>query len=784
MKYLFPIVLVALLCSCDDSGLAPAPVNLKGARIAALASPVRLNPDSTFIHLEDYLDDVSLVDSVIVEGFQRRVDYSQKGIYIMGGASKPIVNMKIYSGDFEYDIPVFASAKQRMSLQYKTSNPDVKDVQIVGSVNGWNARAGQCEQREDGFWYFDIWLNPGLYEYQMVEDGEWLLDANNPSVKKNGMGGWNSTFIVGDPKAETPWIELKSAVELKTNITLAENLFVYHENKRLEVLNGKNGELVWELDEQLNELERTHLRVWYHDGIHISNDILIPLKKGVLVESTAELTRHDRQANIMYFMLVDRFKDGNMDNTLPVDDDSILPIANHFGGDFTGITQKVDDGYFDKLGVNTLWVSPITQNPEGAWGLWNKGVTSKFSGYHGYWPVSSKTIDYHFGSDSTLRTLIETLHINDMNLLVDYVANHVHEEHPIYKQHPDWATELYLPDGRMNTELWDEQRLTTWFDTFLPTLDFSRQEVIDAMTDSAMYWVENYDIDGFRHDATKHIQEEFWRTLTKKIKTARAGGDALFQIGETYGNPELISGYVGSGQMDSQFDFNLYDAAVDAFAKRGSGFQNLGRVLDESLTWYGSHHVMGNITGNQDRARFISYADSSVAFAEDAKLAGWTREINNRSEVGFDRLKSLMVFLMTTPGIPCIYYGDEIGLPGANDPDNRRMMLFEELDSSQQCMLELTQKIIQLRRGSMALNYGSTEIIESSSDRFVYTRKYMDEEVMVIFRKGGTHEIEIETKSHWKSVFGGQLRHLEDDHLEKVNGVVVSVKDFEVLVNV
>lgn len=84
----------------------------------------------------------------------------------------------------------------------------------------------------------------------------------------------------------------------------------------------------------------------------------------------------------------------------------------------------------------------------------------------------------------------------------------------------------------------------------------------------------------------------------------------------------------------------------------------------------------------------------------------------------------------------------------------------------------------------MALNYGSTEIIESSSDRFVYTRKYMDEEVMVIFRKGGTHEIEIETKSHWKSVFGGQLRHLEDDHLEKVNGVVVSVKDFEVLVNV
>jgi glycosidase len=193
---------------------------------------------------------------------------------------------------------------------------------------------------------------------------------------------------------------------------------------------------------------------------------------------------------------------------------------------------------------------------------------------------------------------------------------------------------------------------------------------------------------------------------------------------------------------------------------------------------------MGNITGNQDRARFISYADSSVAFSEDAKLAGWTREISNRSEVGFDRLKSLMVFLMTTPGIPCIYYGDEIGLPGANDPDNRRMMLFEELDSSQQSMLELTQRIIKLRRGSMALNYGSTEIIESSSDRLVYTRKYMGEEVMVIFRKAGSTEIEIETDRHWQSTFGGKLRHLKEDHLEKVNGVVVSVKDFEVLVSV
>lgn len=749
-----------------------------------LASPVRLNPDSTFVNLADYFDNVDLIDSVFVEGYKRKVDYGNKGIYVMGGASKPIVNMEVYSGDFDYDIPVFSSTKQPMSLQYKASKPGVKKMQIAGSINGWNPSAGELEQREDGFWYFEIWLNPGLYEYQIVEDGEWLLDATNPSIKKNGMGGWNSTFRVGDPKATKPRIMAKSERELiDPEITNASAMFAYWNNQRLEVSNAKNGELIWTVPEEADEQERSHVRLWYHENGYRSNDVLIPLKYGVPVKSTADLTRHDRQANIMYFMLVDRFKDGNADNTLPVNNDSILPIANHLGGDFTGITAKVDDGYFSDLGVNTLWISPITTNPEGAWGLWDKGVTSKFSGYHGYWPISSKTIDYHFGNDSTLRRLIDASHQSDMNLLVDYVANHVHQEHPIYQQHPDWATPLYLPDGRMNTELWDEQRLTTWFDTFLPTLDFSRQEVIDAMTDSAMYWVDNYEIDGFRHDATKHIQEEFWRTLTKKIKMARADGNPLFQIGETYGNPELISSYVSSGQLDAQFDFNLYDAAVDAFAKGHTGFENLARVLDESLTWYGSHHVMGNITGNQDRARFISYADSSVAFAEDAKLAGWTRVINNNGEIGYDRLKSLMVFLMTTPGIPCVYYGDEIGMPGANDPDNRRMMVFEELDSSQQSMLELSQQVIQLRRGNMALNYGMTEIIESNAERFIYKRSYLGEEVMVIFRKGGPSEIEIETDCHWESAFGGSIRHLQDDHLGKVNGVVVLVKDFEVLVS-
>ena len=146
-----------------------------------------------------------------------------------------------------------------------------------------------------------------------------------------------------------------------------------------------------------------------------------------------------------------------------------------------------------------------------------------------------------------------------VHILIDHVANHVHQEHPVYQNNKDWATSLYLEDGRMNTELWDEQRLTTWFDSFLPTLDFSKKEVVEAMTDSALFWFENYDIDGFRHDATKHVQIDFWRTLTRKIneRVAIPEQRSIYQVGETYGSPELINSYVKSGLLDGQFDFNL-----------------------------------------------------------------------------------------------------------------------------------------------------------------------------------------------------------------------------------
>ncbi len=381
-------------------------------------------------------------------------------------------------------------------------------------------------------------------------------------------------------------------------------------------------------------------------------------------------------------------------------------------------------------------MSPLVKNPDGAYGYWPE-PPSKFSGYHGYWPVSFTEIDPRFGSSEELHELVKMAHGKDMKVLLDFVSNHVHELHPVYQQHPDWATELYLPDGSLNTERWDEYRLTTWFDVFLPTLNLAKPEVTNMLADSAVWWIKEYKLDGFRHDATKHIPEIFWRTLTRKLKeeVEIPEGRTLFQIGETYGNAELISSYVSSGMLDGQFDFNVYDAALGAFARDLDPFGGLHEKLMESLEYYGSHNLMGYITGNQDRGRFISYAGGGLGFDEDAKLAGWTREVVVGDDAGYKKLQSLMAFNMTIPGVPVIYYGDEFGMPGGNDPDNRRMMRFDNLDEKELETREITAYLARLRTGSMALVYGDFVPLLVEDKAYAYARSYFGEKVIVAFNK-------------------------------------------------
>ena len=488
---------------------------------------------------------------------------------------------------------------------------------------------------------------------------------------------------------------------------------------------------------------RSYLRVFACSDNYLYNDLLLPLQDGQVITDAAQLNRHDQQAQVLYSLMIDRFYNGNTANDWKMNSPEVLDIVDYQGGDLAGITAKIEEGYFDRLGVNTLWISPITQNPWDAWGCYpfkngNKYDPSKtytkFSGYHGYWPIYATVLDSRFGTPDELHTLLSTAHAHGINVVLDYVANHMHINSPTLQEHPDWHTDSILPDGRRNFELWDEARLTTWFDKHIPTLDLERPDVCEAMTDSALYWLANYELDGFRHDACKHIPEGYWRMLGQKI-AHRWPGRPIWMIGETYGSPELIGSYVKSGMLNAQFDFNVYFTTREALM----GLTGMDAIITNELTslaTYGAHHTMGNISGNHDQIRFASIAGGAIDIHSQGKEEGWTSEIGiGDADKAYKRALLLEVINMTLPGVPCVYQGDEYGEVGGNDPDNRHMMRFEALNLDERNMRDQVASLIAMRRSSMPLLYGDFIPLIDRPDEIVYQRVYLGEKVTVIINR-------------------------------------------------
>ncbi len=522
-------------------------------------------------------------------------------------------------------------------------------------------------------------------------------------------------------------------------------LVAYVQNKPVDAKAWtENEDGTWTLDLSGLALEgRSYLRVFAADDSCLYNDLLLPMQDGQIITDASQLNRHDPQAQVLYSLLIDRFNNGNPNNDWKMNSPEVLDIVDYQGGDLAGITAKIEEGYFDRLGVNTLWISPITQNPWDAWGCYpfkngNKydptKTYTKFSGYHGYWPIYATSLDSRFGTPEELHTLLSTAHAHGINVVLDYVANHMHINSPTLQEHPDWHTDSILPDGRRNFELWDEARLTTWFDRHIPTLDLERPEVCEAMTDSALYWLANYDLDGFRHDACKHIPEGYWRMLGQKI-AQRWPGRPIWMIGETYGSPELIGSYVKSGMLNAQFDFNVYFTTREALM----GLTGMDAIITNELTslaTYGAHHTMGNISGNHDQIRFASIAGGAIDIHSQGKEEGWTSEIGiGDAEKAYKRALLLEVINMTLPGVPCIYQGDEYGEVGGNDPDNRLPMRFETLNLEERNMRNQVAELIAMRRHSMPLLYGDFIPLIDRPEEIVYQRVYLGEKVTVIINR-------------------------------------------------
>lgn len=733
----------ALLAQCTTSSKTQEEPQPDTEAVVGLATPIRLNRDTTAFFLVDYFDGPKPDSLIWPAGLT--CDTTVSPWKITGTPANRVDVLTAWRNGLRTDIPVMASARQPLQITYAAPAGFSGTVQVMGSFNAWNRLDGEMTAN-NGTYERTFYVDPGTYEYKFVVNGREITDPQAADSVPNGTGAYNSVVRLSEPGAALMSMQSLYANNDTVGVAVAETqpVLVFWNNYLLSntpwVQRQGNETRIVLPPFARNHTGRASLRLYTYNSDRVGADLMIPIRDGEVIRVARDTRRSDWETAMLYFMMVDRFYDGDTANNQPLNLPDVLPQADYNGGDLEGILQKFEEGYFTALGVNTIWFSPLTQNPTDAWGLWDKGgVRTRFAGYHGYWPISNVKLDARYGSEETLRQLLNRIHAKEMNALLDYVANHVHLNHPVYKEHPEWATDLYLPDGSLNTERWDDHRLTTWFDKHLPTLDLRKPEVVEPMTDSALVWLTEWDFDGFRHDATKHIDELYWRTLTRKVKqeVARPKNREVYQIGETYGSPDLIRSYISTGMLNSQFDFNLYDAAVQAFGTDEQGVKRLAEVLETSLKYYGSHHLMGNISGNQDRSRFISLAAGDLRFDEDQKLAGYTRKIGMPEDnAAYKRLLQLHAFNFAVPGVPVIYYGDEFGLPGANDPDNRRMMKFDGFNAQEQMVLDGVKQLAQARKNLTALQFGSTKVETLGNKVLLVTRNYLNHYVVAVFNTG------------------------------------------------
>ncbi|RKZ19492.1 hypothetical protein DRQ17_00965 [bacterium] len=624
-------------------------------------------------------------------------------VQLKGNVGSARINVFSGGDSFVKDMLFVRSKSRKIKFIYRGSG---RNVYLAGSFNGWNSNALPMIKTDSGF-VAEIQLSPGRYAYKFVVDGKWIQDTNNPLSEDDGYGGRNSILIV---KGGHEFIDDISPSHYRFPFTLSR-VYILNGDRLLDEENYS----IKGRDVFLKNLKTDVIRIV---GIGRKGEISGPFTFNIKPEPPI--------GGIMYFLFVDRFFEGDGRNMRKIKDPEVPDIANFMGGDLKGVILKLKDGYFDSLGISVLWISPVFLCPEGAY---RDALPPhrKFTGYHGYWPVDLYRIDPSFGDMDDLKELVQECHKRGIKVFLDMVLNHVHESSRVYKKHRDWFTSIYLPDGQKNIRLFDEHPFTTWFDEFLPSFDFSKDSVVEYLSSAAKFWIKEVGIDGFRLDAVKHIPHEFWRVLRRRMEVERH----VWMIGETISSREKINEWISPSELDGQFDFPLFWVLRDALAGR-TGMDRLMQEIVRSQDAF-SDGLWVPFMDNHDFGRLVSFINGDLLGNE--KELAFVSPPGKPEKKSYHLMKIGFAILYSLPGLPMIYYGDEIGLPGAGDPDNRRMMRFKH-DSDEELLLKEVKKLAGLRRKSRALRFGRVVPIKAGNEYMVYMKKYFSEKVVCGFNRG------------------------------------------------
>jgi len=445
---------------------------------------------------------------------------------------------------------------------------------------------------------------------------------------------------------------------------------------------------------------------------------------------------------VLYFVFVDRFFDGDASNNATVP--GVPGAANYQGGDWAGVLQKIEEGYFDELGVNALWLSVPMDNTDDS-GLGTDG--QNYSAYHGYWPSDLNAVESRFGTMADLTAVVDAAHARGIMVIVDYAMNHVHISSPVYADHPDWFWPVW--DGGNYCVCgdgcgWDGAAgRRCWFTDYLPDFNFTNSAARQFSVDNAIQWIQDTGIDGFRLDAVKHIEDAWITDLRARVKSdiEPVTEQHFYMVGETFTSDKNTIGYYvnPSTMLDGQFDFPLRAELISAVLTRGSSMQDLDAFLGSNDGFYGAG-IMSTFIGNHDVPRSIHFAQDNPVWSnawDGGKDKAWSGQPGLPGGTSaFERMANAFTVLYTLPGVPLIYYGDEIGLPGAGDPDNRRFMQWSGYSSGQTLIRDHLKTLATVRAAHTALRRGTRTTVWVNSDVLVYKMVDGGDEVFVAVNRG------------------------------------------------
>jgi len=368
----------------------------------------------------------------------------------------------------------------------------------------------------------------------------------------------------------------------------------------------------------------------------------------------------------IYLIMPDRFANGDASNDDPAASHGLLDRnegRRYHGGDLAGVRAKLP--YLKDLGVTAIWLNPIYDNTNS---LDTKEVYDgkPTTAYHGYHAIDYYGVEEHFGTLAEFRSLVDAAHAQGIKVILDMVANHTSAYHP-------WVADMPTPTWYHGTaqshvnETWqtwtladpyssaDVRRSTLdgWFIDILPDLNQDDPDVARYEIQNTLWWVGVSGIDGIRQDTWPYVPRRFWRDWMTAIK---AQYPSLKVVGEVFdGDPAMVSFFEGGraqfdgidDKVDALFDFPLYYPIRNAFAQ-GHAVRDVAQLLSHDRLYRDPSSLVTHL-GLHDVSRFMNEPGATV-----------------------DGLKLAYTFLLTARGTPLIYYGDEIALPGGNDPDNRR----------------------------------------------------------------------------------------------------------------